>query len=53
MEHDLRIKSLRDTMAECSCGGWQYVSIPSNKETDTEIRRNVEQEFRKHDRGGA
>lgn len=50
MTHDLRIESLRDTIVRCSCGGWEYVSIPTNEETDEQIRAEVEREFQKHDK---
>jgi hypothetical protein len=49
-EHELHIESLRDTVARCSCGGWEYVSIPSDGETDEQIRAEVEAEFQRHDR---
>lgn len=27
MQHTLKINSLHDGMAECSCGGWHYIGI--------------------------
>lgn len=52
--HTLKIKSLRDLRAECSCGGWSMHSPHHKDDTDTYLRQLAHMGFVSHigDRNG-
>ncbi len=48
MRHELIIKSLRDLVAECSCGQWEMTSPTSDRWTDDNIRLQASNEHWHH-----
>jgi hypothetical protein len=48
MTHILIVKSLRDTIANCSCGRWNYSAPTSADDTDAELCNRVTEQFRLH-----
>jgi len=47
-QHNLRIKSLRDIDAECTCGRWNMSGTTTDDMTDEHIRQRIEENFRSH-----
>jgi hypothetical protein len=47
-QHKLRLISLRDTQAECSCGRWSYLSPARDDQADSEIRSRVSRYHHQH-----
>jgi hypothetical protein len=48
--HEIKINSLRDADAVCSCGGWsvKFPTFDHSTETNESIRANIEREFAGH-----
>lgn len=46
--HGLIIRSLRDIIAECSCGKWTMSSPSSDGQTDEELRARIDSQYRPH-----
>lgn len=46
--HELNVRSLRDTIAECSCKKWNYSAPSTDDKTDDLLRSHVILHFAKH-----
>ncbi len=47
-EHKLKIESLRDCRARCTCGRWSYVATSTNGETNEELHEMIDTQFEFH-----
>jgi len=50
-QHRLKIDSLRDLQARCTCGGWSMSYTTTDRDTSAELRRHAHESHRRHIRG--
>ena len=48
MSHRLKIHSLRDLNATCTCGQWELSATTTNSETNAKIITRAREQFRRH-----
>ena len=46
--HKLKIESLRDLVATCTCGKWHLAKPTSDRESNAAIKAWAEAQFRRH-----
>jgi len=47
-KHRLKIDSLRDLHAHCTCGGWSMSYTTTSRDTSAELRSHAYESFRRH-----
>lgn len=47
-QHQLEIKSLRDPIASCACGRWNYSGTATSQDADESLRSRIQDQFNLH-----